>query len=228
MDPSQFDEALDAALGTEPEVDLSLLVAPKTPINVPPMPSPSQKTFDKRMLVSIGAFVIVVLGCSGLYAVWQKSQKTRPVAETSIIPPPSAKRQSDSRADFTPKPVIPAGTKQASAPPVSTSKDPAPGQVIPLSPSQGASGLLVAATEATWVEVTMNGKTVFMGLLEPGQSQDLRNAETARILVGNAGGVAMRWNGKDIGPIGPKGQVRRVIFSKESYEIQLPGKPASD
>ena len=74
----------------------------------------------------------------------------------------------------------------------------------------------------------MNGKTVFAGMLERGQSRDLQNAEATRILVGNAGGVAMRWNGKDIGPIGPRGQVRRVVFTKESYEIQYPGKPASD
>ena len=227
MDPSRFDEGLDSVLGGEPEVDLSQLASPKTPINVPPMPTASHRTLDKRMMVSIGAFVIVVLGCSGLYAVWQKSLVKRPDAETTILPSPAAKSQAGDRAEFVPKPVIPASTKPASTAPALPAQSPAHGEINRIAIMQSTSGLQVAATESTWLEVTMNGKTVFSGILERGQSQDLRNPEATRILVGNAGGVAMRLNGKDIGPIGPKGQVRRVVFTKESYEI-LPGKPASD
>jgi cytoskeletal protein RodZ len=229
MDASQFDEALDAVLGTEPAVDFSLLASPKTPINVPPMPSASHRTLDKRMLVSIGALVTVVLGCSGLYAVWQKSQDKRPAAETGIIRPPGGKNHPESRAEFTPKPVIPASTPHSSSAQNDAQRNASQHAVVlPTSTSQSVSGLQVAANEPTWLEVTMNGKTVFSGMLEPGQSRDLQNAEATRILVGNAGGVAMRWNGKDIGPIGPRGQVRRVVFTKESYEIQFPGKPSSD
>ena len=201
------------------------------------MPSASHRTLDKRMLFSIGALVTVVLGCSGLYAVWQKSQDKRPAAETGIIRPPGGKNRPDSRAEFTPKPVIPASTPHASSAQNDTQRSAAEPQrdirspqvvLLPSSTGQSVFGLQVAANEPTWLEVTMNGKTVFAGMLERGQSRDLQNAEATRILVGNAGGVAMRWNGKDIGPIGPRGQVRRVVFTKESYEIQYPGKPASD
>jgi cytoskeleton protein RodZ len=228
LDSSQFEEQLDSVLGVEPEVDLTQLASPKTPINVPPMPTASQRTFDKRMMVSIGALVAVVLGGAGLFAFWQRAQVKRLIPEVVTSRPSAPKSQTGEQAEFTPKPVIPASVKAPStevSPPV---QSPSRNETVSVAALNSGSGLQVAASEPTWLEVTMNGKTVFMGLLQRGQSQDLRNAETARILVGNAGGVAMRWNGKDIGPIGPKGQVRRVVFSKESYEIQFPGKPASD
>jgi len=236
LNPAQFDGALDEILGAEPEVDLSQLASPKTPINVPPMPAPGQRTFDKRMVMSIGALVMVVAGCSLLYAVLQKSNEKKPEVASAAteLRPAGAKPAANSPVEFTPKPVIPG----SSVPPVTVAVNnaapaspvPAPAQavLVPVSADGSSGGLQVAANEPTWLEVTMNGKMVFMGMLERGQSRDLRHADATRILVGNAGGVAMRLNGKDIGPIGPRGQVRRVVFTKESYEIQFPGKPASD
>jgi hypothetical protein len=40
--------------------------------------------------------------------------------------------------------------------------------------------------------------------------------------VGNAGGLDVRWNGKAIGPIGPRGQVRVVLFTPENFQILAP------
>ncbi len=233
MDPSQFDGAMDEILGTEPEVDLAQLVGPKTPINVPPMPTPGQSLFDKRMVWSVAALVGVILGCAGLYAVWQKTQSPSPIAQSPATPsrPQTSltKPAAEDRAEFSPKPVIPAALNK---PETKAPEVPKPQQAVPAAAAPtvmaSASGLQVAANEPTWLEVSTNGKTVFMGVLERGQSRDLQHPDATRILVGNAGGVAMRLNGKDIGPIGPKGQVRRVVFTKESYEIQFPGKPASD
>jgi hypothetical protein len=33
------------------------------------------------------------------------------------------------------------------------------------------------------------------------------------------------WNGKSIGPIGPRGQVREVLFTPDNFEIKQPTKP---
>jgi len=75
MDPSEFDSALDEIFGSDHHVDLSQLASPKTPINVPPMLRFGQRTLDKRMVISIGALVTVVLGCAGLYAVCRNPTK---------------------------------------------------------------------------------------------------------------------------------------------------------
>src|SRR5262249_51643194 len=163
---------------------------------------------DKRMVLSIGALVIVVLGCAGLYAVWQKSSEKKAVAaETEIVRPAAAKSQTEARTDFSPKPVIPASASPAATSPAAAAQPESQPQTqpavqnvalqTPAASTGRVSELQVAANEPTWIEVTINGKTVFNGMLQRGQSQDLRNTEAARILVGNAGGVAMRWNGKD-------------------------------
>ncbi len=49
------------------------------------------------------------------------------------------------------------------------------------------------------------------------QNFDLPNGATMRI--GNAGGITVSLNGTPLGPIGPRGQVREVVFKNGSYKI---------
>ena len=49
------------------------------------------------------------------------------------------------------------------------------------------------------------------------QSFDMPNGATLRI--GNAGGLKVSLNGTPLGPIGPRGQVREVVFKNGSYKI---------
>jgi hypothetical protein len=84
--------------------------------------------------------------------------------------------------------------------------------------------LNVSATERTWLSITSDGRTVFSGVLEPSQTKTLEGKEMTRIRVGNAGGVEVQWNGKPIGPLGPRGQVRVASFTKDNYEILQPKK----
>ena len=55
---------------------------------------------------------------------------------------------------------------------------------------------------------------------------DQATAALLSMLVANPldGGIEVRWNGKPIGPIGPKGQVRKVVFTPERFEIIDPRK----
>src|SRR5581483_2331471 len=72
--------------------------------------------------------------------------------------------------------------------------------------------LNLSATEKTWISIMADGKQIFSGVLEPSQTKTLRGVEVAKMKVGNAGGLDVRWNGKPIGPIGPRGQVRELLF----------------
>jgi hypothetical protein len=91
-------------------------------------------------------------------------------------------------------------------------------------PAPGQPLVEISATEPAWVQVSSEGKTVFTGTLEPNQSQQIPTAATATLRTGNAGGVEVRWNGKSVGPLGPKGQIRVVRFTSEGAEI-LTAKP---
>jgi hypothetical protein len=82
--------------------------------------------------------------------------------------------------------------------------------------------LSLSATEETWLSITSDGKQIFSGILQPSQTKTLTGLEAAKMKVGNAGGLEVRWNGKQIGPIGPRGQVRVVLFTPENFQILAP------
>ena len=60
--------------------------------------------------------------------------------------------------------------------------------------------LNLSATESTWLSITSEGKQIFSGILQPSQTKTLTASDAAQMRVGNAGGIAVRLNGKEIGP----------------------------
>jgi hypothetical protein len=79
--------------------------------------------------------------------------------------------------------------------------------------------LNLSASEETWLSISSGGKQIFSGVLEPDETKTVSGLEMARLKVGNAGGLNVQWNGKEIGPIGGKGQVRVVVFTPEGFNI---------
>jgi cytoskeleton protein RodZ len=77
----------------------------------------------------------------------------------------------------------------------------------------------VVAEQDTWISMSANGSHVFSELLKANQSRTISGVENARMVIGNAGGVKIATNGKDIGPIGLPGQVRVVMLSPEGPKI---------
>jgi cytoskeleton protein RodZ len=144
--------------------------------------------------VAIALLAVVVIGCSGLYAIWNKTQveKETPVAaapvEVSTAPQPKALESQPA------PPIVEPGTIQVD----------------------------LSATETTWVSLSSAGKTVFSGVLDPAQTKNFAVSEQAKLLTGNAAGLDVRWNGKPIGPIGSRGQVRTVLLGADHYEILPP------
>ncbi len=154
---------------------------------------------DRRIGVSLAGLVAVLLSCSGFYAWWNRA----PQAAAS-----TASRQSPSTTEV--KSTKPA---QAGAPTVDVRTTTEPdGHVV----------LSLSATEETWLSITSDGKQIFSGILQPSQTKTLTGLDVAKMKVGNAGGLEVRWNGKEIGPIGPRGQVRVVLFTPENFQILAP------
>ena len=77
----------------------------------------------------------------------------------------------------------------------------------------------LVAQEVTWIEAVSGGKPAFVGLLEPGQEKTLESFENIRIVIGNAGGVQIKLDGKRVGPLGARGQVRILEFTPEGFHI---------
>jgi cytoskeleton protein RodZ len=82
----------------------------------------------------------------------------------------------------------------------------------------------VTADETVWLLARADGKFSFTGTLDAHQSRTVEASHNILLRLGNAGGVSITLNGKPVGPVGPKGQVRTVQFTSGGFQI-VPVKP---
>lgn len=161
---------------------------------------------DHRIGMSVGTLVLVLAACSGVYAWWNR--------------PPQIRRASP--------PVAKAASGQASLPVSTQVPTPATGVSVVSAVSDDPSRVVLnlSATEDTWIKITSNGKEIFSGILRPSQTKTLDAPEMAKMKVGNAGGLEVRMNGKEIGPLGGRGEVREILFTApDNVQILEPTPP---
>ncbi len=70
----------------------------------------------------------------------------------------------------------------------------------------------VRATEKCWVRILADGKSVYEGTLQPGTERTWSAGEVIEMTMGNAGGVRLVVDGKDLGTAGRPGEVVRRVF----------------
>jgi hypothetical protein len=121
-----------------------------------------------------------------------------PVARTTVTPAaPSSPRPSTAR----PRPAP-------------------PGNAVAGVPRSGVTVQLRAVGGASWVRITnAAGRELYQGLLARGATRTVTDPVRVRLVVGNAGAVALVVNGKSLGPSGRPGAVARLDFG--------PGDPAA-
>ena len=115
-----------------------------------------------------------------------------------------------------------------SAPPLPAPVEASPVVAAPEAAQSNPEGALVrvgfSADEKTWISVSSDGKKVFASSLQPNETKVVEASEKVRLYTGNAGGLEISLNGKPIGPIGPRGQVRIVEFTQAGFHI-VPRRP---
>ncbi len=86
--------------------------------------------------------------------------------------------------------------------------------VATATPLGGPSGLGVRfkLTERSWVRVTVDGAVAMEGIYPPGTKRAF-NGKVASVRVGNAAGVALTVDGRDLGTLGPAGAVVDRTFT---------------
>ncbi len=174
--------------------------------SLPPIPVPGGR-FSVSWRRSVGPWLGllgVVAICSVLYSLWLRYE--RMPAQTG-----QAAEKAQSRT--------PAAGKEAVSPqpPKQAAQHPA---------AEEPHTLHIAAREATWISISSDGKQLFAGILAPSDVKRLTGLVKARVLVGNAGGVEVTFNGKPLGPIGPSGQVRLIVLTPEGSQVLKPEKPS--
>ena len=78
----------------------------------------------------------------------------------------------------------------------------------------------VRLTERCWTEVTVDGKTVFEGLLEEGKTENWQGKESIVLRAGNAGALEVTVNGKKLGTFGDEGAVVERTFTRTTKSLE--------
>jgi hypothetical protein len=70
--------------------------------------------------------------------------------------------------------------------------------------------LTIVCQERTWVRIAIDGLKQKEFMLKPEQVVQLNAKQNFDLLIGNAGGVKLFYNGKDTGFVGKDGEVKRI------------------
>jgi len=107
--------------------------------------------------------------------------------------------------------------KPQQAPTVQETQPPVP------TPAAQGHRIEIAAHEHTWMLITFSGGVSEEVLLNPGMVKTWTFPDTAVLRIGNAGGVKLSLDGRDIGTPGSKGQVMTIAFPENRQIVKESG-----
>ena len=79
----------------------------------------------------------------------------------------------------------------------------------------------LAATSQVWVSATIDGKRVVNRELSPGEHEQFDMTRDLVLLVGNAGGLAVTFDGQEAKPLGRSGQTGALRLTLANYKEYL-------
>lgn len=80
------------------------------------------------------------------------------------------------------------------------------------SPAKPAARIVLEITDASWVEIrNASGSAILRQVLKPGDVYFVPDEKGLIMATGNAGGIKVKVDGKEIKPLGETGQIRRKI-----------------
>jgi uncharacterized coiled-coil protein SlyX len=110
------------------------------------------------------------------------------------------------------------GSVRAAVPVVTQAPTPSP--EIPKAPEPAKSvRVSLKALEPSWIGVFENSKQTIAKVLDTDQTTSIDSAGTVRVRLGNAGGVEITANGKSLGRMGQKGQVKTIEFTPAGFRV---------
>jgi cytoskeletal protein RodZ len=208
-----------SSLGMEAEPLLAAL--PKVNLESVPLPNPAYyanpRRRDSRWAAAISSAMWVVFAAGTLTGGYIYLNQKQPLTTTAPTPTQVTESVGGARLNDAPSNAIPA----AAAPAALTPDTPKPDSPKPDTPNRSVQ-VILKAREASWVQITADGKNAFTGILNPNDSRAIDADALIKVTAGNAGGVEISLNGKSLDPLGASGQVRTIRLTSEGP--QLPAK----
>ncbi len=82
--------------------------------------------------------------------------------------------------------------------------------------------LELKAIEETWVQIQINGLSQAEALFKPGEGSSYQAANRIELLIGNAGGLDLIFNGNLLEKFGKSGEVVTLVFTPQGVERKRP------
>lgn len=74
--------------------------------------------------------------------------------------------------------------------------------------------LEIVGKEKCWISINSDGSSVFSRTIQPGEVQSFNAEQKLLVIVGNAGGISLKINGKMAKPLGKSGEVIKVLINE--------------
>lgn len=152
-------------------------------------------------LAVVGVIVLLLV-----LTLFMPKREEAPPPAAEVTPPPSGEI-----VPSEPPPGLeaPLGGEEAFPQPSVSTPVPSP----PPEPAVKPLVLLVEAIESSWIQVNIDGAETKEALLQPNQKVKWEAKQKFILTVGNAGGVRVNLDGRDLGPFGPSGKVVKKEIS---------------
>jgi hypothetical protein len=85
---------------------------------------------------------------------------------------------------------------------------------------RGDLSLQIQAVEETWIAFQVDSHLPREIMLKAGETFSQRADEYIKLKIGNAGGVNVTFNGKDLGSLGDPGRIVRLSLTQKGYEVK--------
>jgi cytoskeletal protein RodZ len=144
--------------------------------------------------------VLAVVACVGAYRILQSDRSARP----ERIP--------------TSAPAQQAGVSPAIAAPAAPAVQP-PAEPRPATDAVQPVRVAFTPNEPVWMSVQCDGSEQFRGTLEAPATREFEAARKMIIVIGNAGGLTVTWNGRPIGPIGGHGEIQVLEVTPQGARV---------
>ncbi len=192
------------------------------------LPAQERKGWNRGFLLGI---IIVMVGIGIiLFNYWREPKEMEeqapvlveetPIVQENFIPPPVVPEQEDIAPPVEETIVV------REAPPAATPPEPipeAPITEIMSEPKEGDLGgliLQIQAIEETWIALQVDSDLPWEITLRAGETFSQRANNHMKLKIGNAGGVNLTFNGKELGSLGDPGKIVRLSLTQEGYEFK--------
>ena len=177
--------------------------------------SPPVRLAYRPRYASLWRPVLVLLTIGVAATLLLRQTRDRPTFEDAAIAPPASIEATESSSpEVTPIPAaaeaIATSVPTGAPSPVHTASLAATPAATPAAATSGSHALLISAKEEAWLALALDDQPSKQYLLRAGESRTW-NAERFSITVGNAGGVTLSLDGRELSAIGRPGKVVRNL-----------------